>query len=201
MKALQLVLAASLAWSSAAYCQLTTDAERVNNARVTSRASTRDGFTRYNGDILVTRKGITEKIKQEVIAPNGLRVAPDGAVVLPNGQKTVLRNNQILTFDGVIEDTPISQSGAAPMPAGGSVTAGAKPDLGISGHDGVTGTSNAAFITRSGVTQQVTSEVRLESGIRIEPNGTITLANGDKVNLKPGQLLSFDGILREAKRR
>lgn len=201
MKALQLVLTASLVWSSAAYCQLLTpEAERVNSARTTFRASTRDGFTRYDGNVLLTRRGVTEKVLREVSVPNGLRISPDGSVVLPNGLKTVLGNNQILTFDGVIEYTPISQSGAAPMPSGGSVTAGARPDLGLSGNDGITGTSSSAFITRAGVTQQVTSEIRLESGIRVRSNGWITLANGDRINLKPGQLLSFDGILKEARR-
>jgi len=201
MKTLQLVLAASLVWSSAAFCQLPAIGEKVNSARNTSRSSARDGFTRYNGDTLVTRKGVTEKVTREVIVPNGLRVSPDGSAVLPDGSKIALRNNQILTFDGVVEDTPLSQSGTAPVPSGGRATAGARPDLGLSGHDGITGTNSNAFITRNGVTQQVTSDVRLESGIRVQSDGTITLANGDKINLKPGQLLSFDGVLKEARKR
>lgn len=201
MKTLKLVLTATFAWSSAAFCQVTADAEMVNRARITARSSVRDGFTRYDGDTLLTRKGVTEKVTREVVVPNGLRVSPDGSAVLPDGTKTMLRNNQILTFDGVVEYTPLSQSGAAPMPSGGSITAGARPNLGLYGNDGVTGTNDNAFITRSGVTQQVTSDVRLESGIRVQPNGTITLANGKRINLQPGQLLSFDGVLKEARRR
>jgi Domain of unknown function (DUF6799) len=201
MRTFQFILAVSLAWSSAAFCQLPAIAEKVNRARITSKSSARDGFTRYNGDTLVTRKGVTEKVTREVIVPNGLRVSPDGSVVLPDGSKTALRNNQILTFDGVIEDTPLSQSGTAQMPSGGSQTAGARPDLGLYGNDGITGTSSTVFMTRNGVTQQVTSDVRLDSGIRVQPDGTITLANGDKINLKPGQLLSFDGVLKEARKR
>jgi hypothetical protein len=50
-----------------------------------------------------------------------------------------------------------------------------------------------------GITQQVTSDTQLESGIRVQPNGTITLANGTRVNLKPGQRLSFDGVLDEVR--
>ena len=87
------------------------------------------------------------------------------------------------------------------MPSGGSAIAGAKADLGISGSDGITGTNDRAFITRNGVTQQVTSDLSLDSGIRVQPNGTVTLANGTRINLKPGQHLSFDGVLQESRKR
>ncbi|HET6406872.1 MAG TPA: DUF6799 domain-containing protein [Chthoniobacteraceae bacterium] len=197
MKTLQLAVALSLACSSAALCQVTADAETVNNARVVSNSSARDGFTRANADTLLTRNGVTEKVTREVVLRNGLRVAPDGTAMLPNGTKVVLRANQILTLDGAVEDTALTPAGVAPMPSGGSATAGARPDVGLSMRDGITGSNNAAFITRNGVTQQVGSDLKLESGIRVQPNGTITLANGTRINLKPGQRLSFDGILEE----
>jgi hypothetical protein len=200
MRTLQLIIASSLIWSGTAFC-LAADAETVNNARTVANASARDGFTRANADTLLTRNGVTEKVLRDVVLRNGLRVSPDGTAILPDGSKVVLRTNQILTLDGVVEDTPLTQTGVAPMPSGGSVTAGARPNLGLSGRDGVTGSNTNAFITRNGVTQQVTSDVQLESGIRIQPNGTITLANGTRVNLKPGQRLSFDGVLEEMPKR
>jgi hypothetical protein len=201
MKTLRLIIASSLMWSGAAFGQVAADAKTVNNARSVSNASARDGFTRANADTLLTRKGVTEKVLRDVVLPNGLRVSPDGSAVLPDGTKMVLRTNQILTLEGALEDTPLTQTGVAPMPSGGSVTAGAKPELGLSARDGITGSSSNAFITRNGVTQQVTSDVRLENGIRIQPNGTITLANGTRVNLKSGQRLSFDGVLEEGLKR
>lgn len=194
------MIAASLLCGGAAFSQVTTDADSVNNARVTFRSSARDGFTRYNTDTLLTRNGVTEKVKREVVLRNGLRVSPDGTAILPDGTKTMIRDNQILTLEGAIEDTPISQSGTAPVPSGGRPAAGARPETGLSGRDGITGDNTSTFITRNGYRQQVTSEIRLESGIKVQPNGTITLANGDRVNLKPGQLLSFDGVLQEEPR-
>ena len=201
MKTLELLVAASLVCSPAAIAQVGAEAEKVNSARDITKSSARDGFTRYNTDTLLTRNGVTEKVTREVVMPNGLRVSPDGSAVLPNGSKISLRSNQILTLDGAVEDTVLSQSGTAPIPSGGKAASGARPDVGMSGRDGITGTGNNAFITRGGVTQQVTSDVRLESGIRVQPNGTITLANGTRVNLKPGQLLTFDGVLQEARQR
>jgi hypothetical protein len=197
MKTFQLLIAGSLLWSSAALCQVTADPQIVNNARSLPAATPRDGFTRANADTLLTRKGVTEKVTREVVLQNGLRVSPDGSAVLPDGSKIVLRSNQILTLDGTVEDTPLSQSGVASMPS----NSGARPNRGFDGRDGITGTNDSAFITRNGVTQQITSDVRLESGIRVQPNGTITLANGTRINLKPGQLLSFDGALVEARKR
>lgn len=191
----------SLIGGTGATAQVAADAETVNNARSVAHASARDGFTRANADTLLTRKGVTEKVTREVVMRNGLRVSPDGSVVLPDGTKIVLRANQILTLDGAVEDTPLTQTGVAPMPSGGSATAGARPEVGLAARDGITGSNTSAFITRNGITQQVTSDTQLESGIRIQPNGTITLANGTRVNLKPGQRLSFDGVLDEVPRR
>jgi hypothetical protein len=201
MKTLRFIIASSLMWSGAAFSQVPADVQTVNNARSVTNASARDGFTRANADTLLTRKGVTEKVLRDVVMPNGLRVSPDGTAILPNGSKIVLRANQILTLEGAVEDTPLSPAGVAPMPSGGSPTAGAKPDVGLSGRDGITGSGSNAFITRNGITQQVTSDLRLESGIRVQPNGTITLANGTRVNLKPGQRLSFDGVLDETLKR
>jgi Domain of unknown function (DUF6799) len=200
MKILQFIIASSLLWGGAAFSQVAADAESVNNARTVANSSARDGFTRANADTLLTRKGVTEKVTRDVVLRNGLRVSPDGSAILPNGSKVVLRANQILTLEGVIEDTPLTPTGVAPMPSGGSVTAGARPDTGLSARDGITGSNTSAFITRNGITQQVASDVQLESGIRVQPNGTITLANGTRVNLKPGQRLSFDGVLEESRR-
>lgn len=201
MKTLELLVAASLVFGAATYGQVTADPESVNNARDITKSSARDGFTRYNTDTLLTRNGVTEKVTRDVVLRNGLRVSPDGSAVLPDGSKITLRSNQILTLQGVVEDTPLSQSGTAPIPSGGKAGDGARPDLGMSGRDGITGNDRNAFITRNGVTQQVTSDIRLESGIRVQPNGTITLANGTRVNLKPGQHLSFDGVLQEGRAR
>jgi hypothetical protein len=173
--------------------QTTVDNAAVNNARSTSFSSARDGFTRASAETLMTFKGVTEKLTREVVLPNKVRIQPDGTVFLANGDKQVLRNNQILTMQGVIEDTPLTQDGTAPMPSGGSPAAGVRPGVAAGVVDGVTISGQQAYLTRNGVTQPIRDDVRLESGVRIQSDGTVTLANGTRISLKPDQLLKLDG--------
>ena len=55
---------------------------------------------------LITRNGVKEKVRSEVRLETGLRVRPDGTIVLPNGSETTLRQNQLATFNGNIIDAP-----------------------------------------------------------------------------------------------
>lgn len=82
--------------------------------------SARDGFTRGSAMILFTWMGHTQKVEKDVVLSNGLRVGADGAVVLPNGEKASLKNNQLLTPDGVFEDVALTPDGLAPVTTAGS---------------------------------------------------------------------------------
>jgi hypothetical protein len=192
-----LAFALLIAGSAAVHAQATADSDTVNNARMSYTFSVRDGFTRANGDTLMTYKGVTRKVNRDVMLNNGLRMAPNGNAVLPNGQRIFLNSNQILTFDGNVDITPLLPSGVAPLGSGGTASTQARPDVGMYVRDGITGTNNSAFITQNGYTLQVTSDIHLDSGILVQSNGNITLANGTRVTLRPGQLLTFDGALEE----
>ena len=59
-----------------------------------------DGITISGLDVLVTRNGVTEKLRHELTLADGTRVQPDGAVITPAGAKVMLRPDQVLTFEG-----------------------------------------------------------------------------------------------------
>ena len=50
-------------------------------------------------------------------------------------------------------------------------------------------------MTRNGVTELVTKELVLKNGIRVVPGGTIFTPGGEKLTLRPTQILTFDGKL------
>jgi hypothetical protein len=77
--------------------------------------SARDGFTKPSTEVLFTRGGKTQILKKEIRLTNGLSVRPDGSVLLPNGEKTSLLNNQLLTFQGTMESVALSPEGTAPV--------------------------------------------------------------------------------------
>lgn len=51
------------------------------------------------------------------------------------------------------------------------------------------------FMVRAGVTSRVDREVLFPNGLRVEPDGTVTLRNGREVTLIPNQWLDFEGSI------
>lgn len=67
--------------------------------------------------------------------------------------------------------------------------------VGIAGRDGITISDVGTLVTRNGVTQKVDSEIKLTNGATVRADGSILSGNGDRIILRPGQLLTFDGKL------
>jgi hypothetical protein len=67
------------------------------------------------------------------------------------------------------------------------------PDVGISSQDGITLSGTEIMVTRNGVTEKLTKEIKLENGTRILPNGSVISSSGTSVPLRPSQVLTFDG--------
>jgi hypothetical protein len=72
------------------------------------------------------------------------------------------------------------------------------PDVGISAQDGITLSGSEIMVTRNGVTEKLTKEIKLENGTRILPTGSVVSADGKSVPLRPSQVLTFDGKVIDA---
>jgi hypothetical protein len=79
--------------------------------------SSRDGITVSGNDTLITRNGVTEKVSKPFQLSSGVVVNPDGSFTPKNGKSLILRENQILGFDGVVRDARIHDTGPAVTPA------------------------------------------------------------------------------------
>jgi hypothetical protein len=75
-----------------------------------------------------------------------------------------------------------------PEPPQRSIPTGTARD-GFFIHDSV------VYMVRNGVTTRVDREILIPNGVRVEPNGTVTLRNGRERTLLPKQWLTFDGTL------
>lgn len=71
--------------------------------------SSRDGITMSGDDVIITRNGLSEKLTKTMELPNGVRVEPNGTIML-NGEKLSLRPTQVLTFEGRFLNIPIKDS-------------------------------------------------------------------------------------------
>lgn len=160
-------------------------------------ASARDGFTKRGTDVLETRGGVSRVVRHEVVLSSGLRVRPDGSVILPNGQPATIDNNQLLTPDGRFETVALTPAGTAPVTSGGAPMRQAGEEVGVSANDGISVSGGTSLITRNGVTQRVEKELTLPNGTRVRPDGSVTLANGQQITLRANQVLTFDGLLLE----
>ena len=104
-----------------------------------------DGVTLSGGEALVTRNGITEKLRKELLLPTGMRVRPNGTVTLADQTDITLRATQLLTFEGKIVDLPepaANPSGPRSAGTGGPVVHG-QAVAGATGGAGVAGTNGA----------------------------------------------------------
>lgn len=61
--------------------------------------------------------------------------------------------------------------------------------------DGFFVRDNKVFIRRNGVVTQVEREMLFPNGLRVLPNGTVTLRDGREVTLLPKQWLNFEGSI------
>jgi hypothetical protein len=158
--------------------------------------SARDGFTRSSTDILYTRRGVTAKVVTPVQLPNGLQVFADGTIRFPDGSRGTLGSNQLLTFDGRVAETPLSPNGTAPV----SPTVPGRPTGRpvVTPVDGITMVAGQAMVAHGGVQGRVVTELRFENGLRVRPNGSMTLPNGSETTLREDQMVNLRGEIVEA---
>lgn len=71
-------------------------------------------------------------------------------------------------------------------------------DVGISSRDGITYSVPDVLVTRNGITQRLIRQLRLANGTLVFPDGTVILAGGARVMIKPEQVLTFGGTFDEA---
>jgi len=173
--------------------------EQINNANATRTqvgASARDGFTLRGTELIMTRSGVTTKVDRDWVLSGGVRVHANGNITMADGSTTSLRPNQILTFDGAIDDVILTPEGLAPLStvAAGPVT---REDGITSARDGVKVTAGETFITRNGRTEKLTEDVRLANGAVVKPNGTVVLSNGNTLSLRSDQFIDLGGVVHE----
>jgi len=157
-----------------------------------------DGFFGRGTDAFIIRNGVISKMNDEMTLPNGLRVMPDGRVTLRDGLASNLRETKLLNFEGVFEPLPASIQAAVSTPVPQAVKSAEKKDVGISSRDGITVSGTDVFITRNGVTDKVTSDVKLSNGVVAKPDGTVVMGDGRKITLRVDQVLGFDGVIQNA---
>jgi hypothetical protein len=196
MKTLPLVVFLSCAMLVPAFAQTSSDTKEANSERTLLGGSARDGFTLRGAEVVMTRSGVTTKVDHDIALPNGLRVKANGSVVLRDGSTTALRPNQLLTFDGNFQDVLLTPEGVAPL---SSVDPGPAPkaDAGPSVRDCVFLSGTEVFITRNGITEKVTSDVRLANGTTVKSSGMVALPNGNSITLRSTQFLDLSGVVHD----
>ncbi len=84
---------------------------------------------------------------------------------------------------------PIALEAATPAPTRKDL------EVGVSATDGVSVSGGAALVTRNGATTKLEKELKLTNGTRVQPDGTITFADGKALVLHGDQVLTFDGTI------
>jgi hypothetical protein len=157
----------------------------------------RDGFAlSKDGQLMVTRDRETRRVVQEFVLTNGTHLYPNGDIIYYTGDREHMQPNELLTLDGMIEHTPITAKGIAPL-----IPPGAKNNdiVGISSQDGITVSGSDVFVTRNGVMEKIAKPFQLACGVVMKPDGSFTTKDGQNVILRENQILGFDGKLKESR--
>jgi hypothetical protein len=193
----------TLVFASLALCALMGTSIAQLPSQPTADSATRengvvfDGFTlASNGQVMVTRNGKTQNVVQEFVLTDGTHLYPNGDITFYSGARAHLQPNQLLTLDGVVQDTAVTKRGLAPVYPPGATK---DPVVGISSHDGISVSGADTLITRNGVTEKVSKQFQLSGGIVVKPDGSFVGKDGKSLILRENQVLGFDGVLRDAR--
>jgi len=200
MKTFILVSLSAVGLSAASVAETPAEVNAANATRTQVGASARDGFTLRGTQVVMTRNGVTTKVEREFLLPNGMHVQANGSITSPGGGSTTLRPNQLLTFDGAIQEVALTAEGVAPV---SSVTPDAAPKtaVGVSTRDGITAAGGEAFLTRNGITEKIKADVRLPNGAVAKSDGSVVMSNGNSITLRADQLLDLSGVLHDVRVR
>lgn len=195
MKTICLALTVSVLALTPCLAQSLSNPAAANANQPVKGASARDGFTLRGAEVVITRNGVTSKVEREFVFANGLRVAANGTAKLRDGSTVTLGPNQLLTFDGAIHEVALTPEGVAPL---SSVDTGPAPQPVVkpSVRDGIRTSAGGVQITRNGVTEKVTGDVRLPNGVTVRSDGTVVLGNGNTTTLRHGQVLDLHGVMQ-----
>ena len=61
--------------------------------------------------------------------------------------------------------------------------------------DGLTLKNNTVWLTENGQTKAVTEEIWMRNGMQITPSGTLIFENGEKAQLREGDVVSLTGAV------
>ena len=61
--------------------------------------------------------------------------------------------------------------------------------------DGLTLKGNTVWLTENGVTRELSEEIWMRNGMQVTPSGTIIFANGEKAQLREGDVVDMRGAV------
>jgi hypothetical protein len=62
----------------------------------------KDGFMEKNYHVLITRNGETKLMADEMRLQNGIEVKTDGTVIVPGGDRIMLKEGDTMSFGGIV---------------------------------------------------------------------------------------------------
>ncbi len=139
----------------------------------------RDGYSMKNGKVVVTRDGKETEVTAEVSLGNGSRLLPDGVIITRDGRRDRFVEGKWLTFDGdfvALDDTPVIVD------------------------DGYFWRDDHLYVVRGGVETIVTTEIVLDDGTRLLPDGFIVAHDGSRRHFDAGMRLSLQGKVQTGTR-
>lgn len=69
-------------------------------------------------------------------------------------------------------------------------------EIGIARRDGITFSSGEAFVTRNGIMEKLVKELELPGGVKVAPDGNVTMPDGQQFRLRTNQMVTMAGVVQ-----
>jgi len=137
-----------------------------------------NGYYMQNGKVMLFRNGTVTELTQEATLDDGSRIMMDGTVVLRDGSRRNLANNQWIFLDGRFSEGLGSPNQAA------------------INTDGYIRENGKTFVLRNGNRTEVTADMTFDNGT-LQADGTIIMRDGTRRQLREGERMAFNGSIQQ----
>ena len=139
----------------------------------------RNGYFIQNGKVMVIRDGSTSEINGVATFDNGMRIQPDGVIILVDGTRQNLRDGQWLSTDGRFSERRNNDNMAMRQ--------------NMNTRDGYFIQDGKVMTFRDGHVSAVTTETTLNNGARLQADGTLIMKDGTRSTLNASQFVTIEG--------
>ncbi len=162
----------------------------------------KDGVMMKDGKMYQVKDGKMTELDKETTLTNGWRVNNDGTVMMGPGTEVQMKDGIAIDEHGKIMDQSGRVITREQLESAYKSSRGSNRGVqgGMMSRDGVMMKDGKMWEVKGGKDTELTHEVTLKNGWRVNSDGRVMMANGQSIQMKEGEILDMSGkVVRAGK--